>query len=119
MQDYLMPFNDKINIEEKRSLFAIRNRMVNIGNNFGKMEICEYCNMKEDMEHIYNCQYLNKQQNEISFGKVYTGNINEQNQILRIFEKNMNERRKIKTNFQNNPSDPSLSCDPLTMFSIG
>ena len=36
MQDYLMPFNDKINIEEKRSLFAIRNRMVYIGNKFWK-----------------------------------------------------------------------------------
>ena len=93
--------------------------MVNIGNNFGKIEICEYCNMKEDMEHIYNCKYLNKQQNEISYGKLYTGNINEQNQILRIFENNMNERRKIKTNLQNYPSDPSLPCDPLTMFSIG
>ena len=119
MADYLLPYNDKISIEEKRSLFAIRNRMVNIGSNFGKIENCEKCKMIENMEHIYDCIYLNKQQNEISFEKIYSGNINQQNQILRKFEKNMNERRKIKTNLINNPCDPSLSCDPLTMFSFG
>ena len=92
--------------------------MVNIGNNFGKTEKCEKCNMDEDMEHIYYCKYLNKQQNNISFKKIYTGNLNEQNRILRIFEKNLNERT-IKTKLQNYPSDPSLSCAPLTKFSIG
>ena len=45
--------------------------------------------------------------------------MNQQNQILRKFEKNMNERRKMKTNLINNPSDPSSSCDPLMMFSSG
>ena len=119
MAEYLMPHNDKLSTEEKRSLFAVRNRMVNIGNNFGKIEICEKCKMNEDMEHIYNCKYLNKQQNKISFKKIYNGNLDEQSRILRIFERNMNERTKIKTKLQNYPSDPSLPCDPLTMFSIG
>ena len=118
MEEYFMPHNDKLSIQEKQSLFAVRNRMINIGNNFGKMEICKKCNMNEDMEHIYVCKYLNEQQNKIPFGKIYTGNLNQQNQILRIFEKNMNERTKMKTK-QNHPSDPSLSCDPLTMISIG
>ena len=40
-----MPHNDGLSIEEKRSLFAIRNRIMNLGNNFGKKEICENCNM--------------------------------------------------------------------------
>ena len=119
MAEYLMPHNNHLSTEEKRSLFAVRNRMVNIGYNFGKIEICEKCKENEDMEHIYYCKYLNKEQNKISFEKIYTGNINEQNRILRIFEKNMNERSKIKTKLQKYPSDPSSSCDPLTMFSIG
>ena len=85
--------------------------MINIENNFGKMEICEKCKMNEDMEHIYVCKYLNKQQNKIAFEKIYTGNLNQQNQILRIFQKNMNERTKMKIK-QNHPSDPSLLCDP-------
>ena len=48
MAEYLMPHNDKLSIQEKQSLFAVRNRMINIGNNFGKMEICEKCKMNED-----------------------------------------------------------------------
>ena len=93
--------------------------MVNIGSNFGKIEICEKCKMNEDMEHIYSCKYLNNQENKISFKKIYNGNLDEQSRILRRFERNMNERTKIKTKLQNYPSDPSLPCDPLTMFSIG
>ena len=40
MADYLMPYNKKLSIEEKRQLFSIRNRMIDIGNNFGRSEKC-------------------------------------------------------------------------------
>ena len=30
--DYLMPYNSKLSIEDKRKLFSIRNRMTEIGN---------------------------------------------------------------------------------------
>ena len=33
MAEYLMPSNNMINIEDKQNIFAIRNRMVDIGNN--------------------------------------------------------------------------------------
>ena len=36
MANYLMPQNEKIDIEEKQQLFSVRNRMVEVGNNFGK-----------------------------------------------------------------------------------
>ena len=36
MADYLLPYNDRLKIEEKQTMFKIRNRMVEIGNNFGK-----------------------------------------------------------------------------------
>ena len=46
MADYLMPYNKKLSIEEKRQLFSIRNRMLEIGNNFGKGEKCIFCKKK-------------------------------------------------------------------------
>ena len=70
MAEYLMRHNYELSIEEKQSLFADRNRMINIESNFVKMEICQKCKMKEDKEHIYECKYLNKQQNKISFGNI-------------------------------------------------
>ena len=51
-----MPHIYKLSIEEKRSSFAVRNRMVNNGNKFGKIDICEKCKMND-------CKYLNKKQN--------------------------------------------------------
>ena len=36
MSEYLLPYNSMMTIEEKRELFALRNRMTDIANNFGK-----------------------------------------------------------------------------------
>ena len=51
MANYLLPLNDKLKIEEEQRLFAIRNRMIEIPNNFGKSEIC-YCGEQENMLHV-------------------------------------------------------------------
>ena len=51
--DYLMPYNSKLSIEDKRKLLSIRNRMTEIGNNFGQKENCVSCQKNENMEHVY------------------------------------------------------------------
>ena len=61
MADYLKPFNQNLTVEEKRKVFSIRNRMIEIGNNFGRSEKCIMCGKNEDMNHIYHCEYLNEQ----------------------------------------------------------
>ena len=76
MSEYLLPFNNDITIEEKCELFAVKNRMINIPYNFSSK--CEYkckCGRKEDMIHIYSCEYLNKQEIKIEFSKIYEGNL--------------------------------------------
>ena len=35
---YLKPFNQNLTIEEKRKVFSVRNRMIKIGNNVGKVK---------------------------------------------------------------------------------
>ena len=55
MADYLKPFSQNLTIEEKRKIFSIRNRMIDIGNNFGRSEKCIMCGKDEDMNHVYWC----------------------------------------------------------------
>ena len=38
ISEYLLPFNNRLNIEEKRKLFETRNRMTRIPYNFGKKD---------------------------------------------------------------------------------
>ena len=60
MAEYLLP-NDDLTITEQRHIFSIRNRMINIENNFrGKLEkkIC-ICGEYEDMQHFYSCETKN------------------------------------------------------------
>ena len=52
------------------------------------------CKQREDMNHIYNYKYQNKESNKIPFGKIYTGNLNEQIKVFRIFEENLKKRNQ-------------------------
>ena len=84
--------------------------MIEIGNNFGKNEECMICKQKEDMNHIYNYKYQKKESNKIPFGKIHTGNLNEQIKVFRIFEENLKKRNQYKEkNRHKSPSDPI--CD--------
>ena len=112
MAEYLMPYETRLKIEDKRKLFSLRNRMIDIGNNFGKTEKCSKCKTKEDMEHIFYCEYWSKQENDIPYEKVYNGNLNEQIDILRIFEKKFEKRNEERLKSKNPSCDPNC-CDPL------
>ena len=93
--------------------------MVDIGNNFGRNQKCVVCEEREKMSHIYECKYLNTRTKEISFEKIYTGNIFQQIKVLRIFQENMKRRNeKLQNNDKNIPCDP-LICDPLPTGRIG
>ena len=112
MADYLYP-NEYLTITEQRSIFALRNKMVvEIPSNFCSSENNNYkciCNKTEDMNHIYNCKILNKDEPKIEFERVYSGKTEQQKTILKRFELNM-KRRNENLN-RNEPCDP---LDPLS-----
>ena len=49
---------------------------------------------KEEMEHVYYCEYLNKEKTEVRYEEMYGENINEIKLILRRFERNLAGTRK-------------------------
>ena len=103
-----MPFNNKLNIEEKRKLFETRNRMTRIPYNFGKENEKCICGRIETISHIYECKSLNQLEAKISYNEIYNGNLNNQIEIFRRLEISLEKRIKMKTNIS--PCDP---CDPL------
>ena len=75
--EYLMP-SDHLKNEERKRIFSIRNKMINIPANFvsrGKNTNKCICTQTEDMEHIYKCIILNEQTPEIKFEEIYGDNI--------------------------------------------
>ena len=114
MSEYLLPFNSILNIEEKRRMFELRNRMTQIPHNYGKKEEKCECGSVETMQHIYSCESLNQKKTNLDFNLVYNGNQNIQIEIFRRFEDNLGKRNKIKTNIVN-PGDLS---DPLGCISL-
>ena len=109
MSEYLMPNDLNIDIESQQYLFSIRNGMVNIPANYGSESQC-ICGEKEIMEHIYSCEKLNFEKEEVNFEKVYTGTQTEQIKILKRFRSNMEKRTKLKTIIPcDRISDPLIS----------
>ena len=90
MSEYLHPSNSNLTLEEKRRMFEIKNKMLDISTNFPT----KYPNNKcvcgeiETMEHIYQCGLFGLLP-EISYEKIYNGSIQEQIKVFRSFEKKM------------------------------
>ena len=113
MADYLLPYNHMLKIEEKQRIFSIRNRMVEIGDNFGKIEDC-FCGSEETMSHIYNCETLNGEKSDIKYENIHTGNLSEQTKVFRRFEINMKSRNEIRLLRDEKKKSPcDQSNDPL------
>ena len=104
MKEYLLPYNDRINIEEKQKMFEIRNRMVDIPANFGNSEIC-ICGNEENMSHIYSCEYLNMKEITSAYEKIFNGNLSEQIEIFRRFENNLKVRNEMRLEVESETND--------------
>ena len=110
MAEYLQPFNDQLTLEQKREMFSIKNRMYNLPENFPKCDekyIC-VCGETENTIHIYQCEILSKKNEEkISYEKIFNGKINEQIKVYQLVRQNLEERDIIK-NKMNLPCDPDV-----------
>ena len=97
MSEYLLPHNVKMDIDEKRRIFSIKNGMVPIPHNFGKSNEKCICGMViENMPHIYSCEKLNERKPVLPFEKVNNGSLSEQFEIFQRFEQNMSKRSELK-----------------------
>ena len=81
--EYLSPNYENSSIEDQRYIFAIRNRMIRIEDNFPKQLIEEacICGKPKTQSHIYSCEILNLNNKEIPYEKIFEENVKLQKQI--------------------------------------
>ena len=95
MSEYLSP-NDVLTLEQHRYEFSFRNRMINMHANYSANSLVKCCcEVKEDMQHIFSCQQLKKNETALEYEKLFSGNLNEQKMVAQIFEENMKKRSEI------------------------
>ena len=103
MSQYLQP-NDKLDINEQKKIFEIRNRMTNIPANYSgtKQNVTKcICGKLENMEHIYYCKKLNTTEIMIEYGNIYKGNVGNMKTISKRIEENMKKRDEYSHVIQN------------------
>ena len=97
MADYLLPNNNLSNLDKQR-IFAIRNEMIEIPNNFptGKKETKCTCREKEETPRIYYSEILseNRQISE-DYEHIYKDNVIKQVEVYKRFEENFNTRETL------------------------
>ena len=71
------------------------------------------CNQTENLKHIYECNYLNREKPEVQFEQIFHGTIREQKKIALRIQYNMEQRTKL----MNQPCDPNIG-DPLSSVTI-
>ena len=111
MSQYLLP-NSELDIRDQKKIFEIRNKMIDISENFStksKIEKKCVCGNLENMEHIYYCKYLNNSEIEIEYENIYKGNVRNMKTVMNRFEKNMEKREELR-----NSSPCGLLVDPLS-----
>ena len=119
MAEYLMPNDEQLSIEGQRYIFAIRNRMVNVPVNFPKnqSEVKCACGVKEDMQHIYLCEYWNKQIEPKEYTYIFSDKVKEQVEVYKRFKANIEIREKyLSENDHKNETDSHAisQIDPLS-----
>ena len=80
-------------------IFAIRNKMVEIPENFSseKSETLCCCGDREIMSHIYYCEILSENRKQkTSYEKIYNGSISEKTEVYKWFEANFKVREIIQ-----------------------
>ena len=110
MSAYLLPLTE-LDITEKRNMFAVKNRMSHICENFPskqEIEVC-FCGERVTMEHIYLCTELNSEKIEVSYKQIFNGYINQQIIVYKRFQKNFNKRENMKNENEKENSSPMRS----------
>ena len=118
MAEYLTPSNSKLTIKQKQKMFEVRNRMLEISENFQGKEISAWCccGASETMSHIYNCEILNdRNQPNLKYEGIFTGKMKDQITIFEKFEENLIRRENIKEKIKNDEMKPPCDLrDPLS-----
>ena len=66
------------------------------------------------MQHIYNCEILNKNEPKVEFIEIFNENIGRQKMVMKRFEENMKIRNE-KIDLTIEPCDP---LDPLSFVFV-
>ena len=120
MADYLQPGYENLTITEQRSIFSIRNRMIEIPANFQSrtnIEICR-CGKNEDMEHLYICEYLSEdiENDKPIFEKIFENSIIEQKKVNKLFLNRYQRRMKRNQTIEIPSLDPLYCFDSSTVM---
>ena len=92
-------------------MFAVRNRMNEILENFPGKDLDEYCicGHQESIIHIYNCEILGDgKHNDYEYDMIYNGQLEEQTEVFKTLEKKLEKREKLKEKLKKTPCDPPV-----------
>ena len=110
MAEYLLPKNMKMTVSQKQNMFSVKNRMLEIAENFPGKQIEDkcWCGQLENILHIYNCEILNEIKPSVKYEELYNGRLQDQISIFERIESNMEKREQIKQTVRDNtPCDPA------------
>ena len=62
MKSYLSPQNTKMNNEDRKLIYSLRNATIIFNNTFEETKCNFGCETKNEVKHLFSCKYLNKEE---------------------------------------------------------
>ena len=69
MKSYFSPQNTKINNEDRKLMYSLRNATIIFNNTYEETKLNFGCVTKNEVEHLFSCKYLNKEEQIITTKK--------------------------------------------------
>ena len=108
MSNYLLPSEFKLSNDDKKQIFSIKNKMINLHSHFPSKNLQKMCiagcQTDESDIHLYKCDQINQTQPNIEFENIYNGELSTQVKIFENMKINIERRElllKTSENYEN------------------
>ena len=99
MAKYFSPNESKLSISDKKYIFAMRNKMIQIHGNFSSRNFQNNCKAgcpdTETMEHIYHCKIYTKDTEITKYEHIYKENMKNMTTVFYHMKENLKLRDSI------------------------
>ena len=99
MSEYLLPDEESLSISDKQFIFSVRNNMTNVENSYNEKEISNnqcICGKLKTMKHLYSCEDLRKEDEEIPYEEIFGENVRKIRKIYEILKENLLKCEKLE-----------------------
>ena len=93
MQNYLK--SEELSCRKQRLLFQLRTRMIKVGMNYGKSNLCPLgCPFQDSQEHLFQCNQIPKESKQFEYSDIFSNEATKFSYIANLAQELLRKREE-------------------------